>query len=80
MNKNIVTVETNFGREVICTMNEVEDTDKHYRHTEITSYEEACAWIRKMSIEFPHSVYHLYMLTENTIIASTESTQEVSDG
>jgi len=62
----IVTVETNFDREVICTLNNVKDSDQHFRRIEIASYQEACEWIRGSQKEFPNSKYHLYELVEST--------------
>jgi len=67
MNNYIVTVETNFGREVICTLNDLEDSDHHFRRIEIASYIEACDWIENSMKEFPHATYHLYKLVESNL-------------
>lgn len=62
MDKYIVTVDTNFGREVICTLQDIEDGGKHYRRTEIASYQEVCDWVQKSQVAFPHATYRIYKL------------------
>lgn len=66
MRDHIVTVETNFGREVICTLLDIEDNDHHYRRTEIESYQVVSEWVSRMQKDFPHSKYHIYKLSEST--------------
>ena len=60
----IVTVETRFNREVICTLRDIQDSDHHYRRTEIESYQVASEWIKGMLVDFPNAKYHLYSLKE----------------
>jgi len=64
--KCVVTVETNQGDEVICTLNDVGDTSSHHKHKEITTYQEACEWMKDSHVTFHWCKYRLYKLVEIT--------------
>lgn len=60
----IATVDTNFDREVVCTVGRVKDRDGKVRCIEVSNLTQVRAFVKESEGHFPQSSYHIYKLIE----------------
>ena len=60
----IATVDTNFDREVVCTVGKVRDRDGKVRDIEVSNLTQVKAFVKESEGYFPSITYHIYKLVK----------------